>query len=240
MPIGAARAGVMSGGDVIPDSGLYRLTLDGTSATDSWNDNDFSLVDAPTTGVPGLATTYDSGTAYSFDGSNDAIALGEALDISTGWSFAFWTDLDGTIDDFDTIFEAIFFAGDANTYIRFVYDGATDDLNLTVRNAEGGDAQTTVSDTSPTTAAPVFYTLVGESNGDIRLYKNDASEIGADTTTFSGFSNFTANVDGDIQYANGRSSGASDFTPMDLDECPAYTKGLSPTEVSDLYNTGSI
>jgi hypothetical protein len=221
----------------IPDSGLFRLTLDESSPTDLWNDNDFSISGGVTTDVSGANQTYDTGRAYSYDGSDGKISLGEAPDLSNGWSFGFWVYLDSSISTDAGIFEGIWGSGDANDYIRFVYDGSN--VDLSVRGADTTDSQITITDSSPTLDGWSHYIPVGFDNGDIYLYKN-SSEVGSDTSTFTDQSEYTATADGDIQVGYGRSGVFINYASQDVDDVRGYTKGLSSTEASDLYNNGSI
>jgi len=221
----------------IPDSGAYRLTLDESTPSDSFNNNDFSKsASGVTTGVAGLDLKYESNTAYQLDGTDGDLGLGEALDLSGGWTFTIPIKLDPTVDTDDTVFDTFF--GSTNDFIRFVYNDP--DLDVRVRDGDGNDNTVLITDSNVPIDTTVYYQIVGFENGDVELRKGDASVVGTDTSTYNGFSNFTATTNGDITYGTGQSFGTADNIPMTIDDPRLYFKGLSSTESSDLYNTGSI
>lgn len=228
-PIGSGRAVLTAAGEGdaggIPASAVARYTFDdadtsGSTVVDVWNGND-GAINGATTGQPGVSTTYGSGESYSFDGIDDNVDLGPP-DILPGLSeftIAFWmdTDTDGS--------QGIYTTGNFETFIQTQSSG-TLRFEVTTGN---GDTQVNASG-AYSTNTPVFLCCVYDGSSVI-VYKNDANQV--DSNSQSG----TVSSDSGTRYI-----GTDTFNPFsgNLDDIRIYDKGLTPTEVSDLYNNGSI
>jgi len=229
--ISEVRTGAGDGSfSAIPDSGVARCTLDdadtsGSTAEDVVNQND-GTINGVTTGVSGANQTYTTNEAYDFDGSNDTVELGNQLDadISAPLSVALWVNSD-----------------DITTKAAFIDH---DDTRFTIAQRErqttkptvhfsifDGSVQNVVESTRLTSDTWNFYCATYDGS-TMELFKNDANSQG---TATAGKINDT----GDGTVIGGKASGA-DFFNGAIDDVQIYSKVLTPTEVSNLYNTGTI
>jgi len=210
-------------GRAIPDSGVTRLTFDDAdtdsgTALDVWGNNDGTISGA-TTGVSGK---YNE--AYSFDGTDDYVSLG--------------TDTFGSLNG-DPI----------SISVWFNYDGVSSG-NLTIYSQEGaivhrisedngayeayvtGTGSDSVSTSIPATGSWHHAVLTFDGSTQ-ELYMNGSSVDSASASMFD-LSSLTRDV------KIGSQHDGSDPFPGDIDDPRVYSKALTATEVSNLYNTGSI
>lgn len=210
---------------VVRESAVFRWTFDDTdtesgAAIDVWNDND-ATINGVTTGVSGANQTYTTNEAYEFDRSGGNVDS-SVSDIATAsvaaWAKITYTDstdrvVIGTLDS-DTGF-ALRYAGQTNA----VWDLVT---------ANDGSFSTVVG--SNTTFEWIHFVAVLDDNNSITLYE-DGSEVG---TTSIG----SRDLGGTFRVGE-RSDGGNHFDGP-IDDVRVYNKALSSSEVSNLYNTGSI
>jgi len=213
----------------IPASLVARWTfnsgdISGTTAEDIVAGNHNATIDGATTGAPGLATTYSTGEAISYDGSNDRVFEdGIAWDASSEditWSC--WVNLDNTnsgqiLSHEDGTNSRFAFFWDGNAVSAMVFDGSS-----TIGEA-----------TSVSTGTSVH--LIGAydaSAHDITFYVNGSSVTG----TIAG-PRFKGGVTG---IAMGSRIGGSEKLAGDQDDVRNYSKLLSSSEASNLFNNGSI
>lgn len=214
----------------IPDSGVARWSLDhedtdSGTALDSWGGYD-AIINGATTGVSGANETYDTTEAYRFDGNNDylvAPSLGSGF--SAGFSFATWIK---------PTFQS---SGDYNYIAQYGHDTKVwrfeqDDVSrgtieFGLYNGSGWDEVATAEFPENT-----WSHLTGTFDGSrIVVYRNGSSVASG--------SGSLANDSGD-QFELGSRFGGNHNWQGDMDDPRVYGEALSPSEVGNLYNTGSI
>jgi len=214
----------------IPDSGVSRWTFDDAdtdsgTATDVWNGND-GTINGPTTGQAGVSNTYDSGESYSYDETDDSVDIGNVSDFDLqNFSFAAWI-----YDDGGTNREGIYWnnASDANGN-GWKIATINDEIEVNIIDSNGGSNVFTTSYTQQTPQ----HIVVTYDGSDLKIYVNGSESAsqslsitvsyGSDPTAFG-----YRPVAGD-RYFGGR-----------IDDSRLYSKALSSTEVSNLYNNGLI
>ena len=213
----------------IPDSGVSRWEFEegsGSTANDSWNENDGTISDA----------TYTTNSAvgdYALDFGTDAdFYYAEASSASNlrlnNWSVSIWAYFNGWAAEINGLI--IKGPGDAtndNYEIRVTSNGAT------AAFADGSNFYTTTGNTSLNTGQ--YYHLVATYDGSTLKIYLDGSEDGSNSvsatpaqTSDSLKIGYEPDNDGDRRH-NGL-----------LDDPRVYNKALTATEVSNLYSTGSI
>lgn len=216
-------------GSAIPDSGVMRLTFDDAdtdsgSALDVWNDNDGNINGA-TTGVSGANQTYTTGEAYSFDGSDDDVELPEQL-LSDGssMSVAFWFDANTLGSD-----DRIMSISPSHEFLANIGRSGTDKIGVRWRDGDNNATDYDFRTISTNTWYHYVFTF-NSTSGDITGYidaTEEFSETGVGSTPDT-----TNSVIGQ--------RGGNGFYDGRVDDVRLYDKPLSSTEVSNLYNTGSI
>lgn len=199
-----------------PSSGVSRWEFE-QDVTDSWGDND-----GTDNTSAGYSTDAQLGSySKAFDGADDSVghptvSIGDDFTL-TGWFNSDDVSIVGTI-------HGLF---DGYWHIIRTNSG---DLSFAVR--DGGDGNTVTITTAISSGTWYFYAATYASNGDMELYLNDANSQG--TNNYSYTDSGTANQFGYDSNSNGR------YYDGLIDDPRIYDKVLSSTEVSDLYNTGSI
>jgi hypothetical protein len=206
----------------IPDSGISRWTFDtedteSGTAIDSWNSND-GTINGATTGVSGANQTYTTNEAYDFDGSDDDVAI--TIPALTDFSLAAWAksgNSSSTSEEYVIRLQDSnndVFLGEKNgNWIFRIYDGS-------FQSATG-----TTIDSNWTFLCATF------DGSNMTLYE-DATEVATGTASGTGSSSGSSAIGsnpGNGQFWNGR-----------IDDPRIYSKELTSTEVSNLYQTGSI
>jgi len=216
-------------GIAIPDSAIARYTFDdadtsGTTAIDIWNGND-ATINGATTGVAGVSDTYDSGEAYSLDGTDDYIDTPVAP-VSGGFSIAIWVNLDSQSNG-----SFARCADGSNNQATLRYDGSNQEIEWYTYDGStayglGFTGVSSISNSTPTHLIATF-----DPTGGYELYKDGSSVGTSSETTF---------IVPSATFGIGADTGGGDNIPADLDDPRFYDKALSSTEASNLYNTGSI
>jgi len=215
----------------IPDSGVSRWTYDdadysSSTLTDVWGSND-GTINGVTMGGSGLATTYDSGQSGSFDGTGDYVSTNHSIQ-NYPRSIAAWVDINTPSDD-------TLFAG--------VNDFQSQDVACNIGTFNGNylfelkDGTSVISQNNTTASAGIHHIVGVASPSSIELFVDGAS-IGSASHSLTQATtslDFYMGVESDaqsslsVQYFDGR-----------LDDVRDYRKALTSTEVSNLYQTGSI
>jgi len=203
-------------GSAIPDSGVSRLTFDdadteGGTALDVWGNND-GTINGATTGVSGIAG-YDSGQAYSF-GGDDYVSL-PAYPNFSAFSVSIWVNGDGGTAVGLTENNNIEIRENNNTWAFRMN-------NSTYIDGPGGNFN---SDTH----------LVATWDGSTREWFVNASSQGTLSTTTNG-----QKAEGTAIGRRSDVGGFEAFLTGVADDFRVYDGRLTATEVSNLYNTGSI
>lgn len=227
----------------IPDSGISRWTFDDAdtesgTAIDSWGTND-GTINGVTTGASGANQTYATNESYSFDGGDDYIALGTDSSLTMGsgdYSIACWFQT-------STVANQVFIACDDNSssngyYFLFLRDEG--DVRFTL-SSDGGTSNRSINTTQTNTLDDSnWYHIVctwNNSNDDITIYVDGSEDSGAMDTTGAGGNSIDIGTAGNI----GRRPISNDlYNAGNLDDVRLYNKELTATEVSNLYNNGSI
>jgi len=214
----------------VPPSLVSRWTFDsaGTNsgtAVDVVGSNDGTIQGA-TTGVAGLAG-YDSAEAYDFDGTDDNVAFGNnALGSLNGqaMSVAAWFNADSVPS--------------SGSGLIYSQEGV---ITLNVEDANGGELQafvTATKDDSVSTAINTDTTyhavLTYDGSGTQALYLDGSQVDSQSGISMFDLSSLDRQVRVGAQYDN---SGNFDGV---IDDARIYSKELTSTEVSNLYNNGRI
>lgn len=227
MPIGSVRSGILGSGVAIPDGGIARYEFEQT-VEDSWNDNDGTLNGAS------YVTNSAVGTyALDFDGDDDYVelpaGLGEGLSELT---LTAWVEPDA-LDNNERIL-----ANDDNNVFQLRDDQQnSNSIEFSVADGTGSFFTVTGGNANVTTGS--YFFIAGVFDGsDLVLYIND-TEVARNN-----IGSITTNAPNDITYigANNDPAGGATgpFWDGRVDDPRIYSKGLSATEESNLYNTGSI
>jgi len=232
---GSEIAEVRTGaGDVLfsagpPDSGVARYTFDnadtsGGTALDVFNNNDASINGA-TTGVSGANDTYTTNEAYSFDGNDDSVDTPVASNYAgaAGFSVAGWVNFDESTTG--TLIGGI--SNDQGSGWAAKVDVGNDRLRLTKQAVSNVDL------TGVSLSANTFFhvVFVVETDDDVSFYLD-----GNDKGTVSASQILTTTDDLVI----GEDGIGNQFLAGDIDDPRLYSKALTATEVSNLYNNGLI
>jgi len=210
----------------VPSSAIlkytYEDTANTTTVTDVYNNNDGTINGNPTY----TATGADEGNALDLDGSGDFVETGVSADVSNSWSVATYIHADGLGQSDE------FFVGGTQFGVLGVFNSSSE-IGVFMQDDSGSNqaAQEAVSNVSDNT----LYHLVGvydASASELRYYR-DGSRL--DATDVSGSSFSTSN-----NWAVGIRGDRSREFDGRVDQTNIYSKALSDSEVSDLFNLGSI
>jgi hypothetical protein len=207
----------------IPDSGVARWTLDDANtdngtAIDTWGSND-GTINGATTGLTGANQTYTTNEAYSFDGSEDYVSIGTISSLSSGFSVAAWALFEGTSGWDDVI------SHDSSIAVEIRKEQSTTNIQFL------SNGQNLTASSAITTGSWVH--LVAVDDGSNRQIYIDGTQEASDANGGHTF--------GTVNWAIGRRENFGDFYHAgDIDDVRLYDKALSSTEVSNLYNNGSI
>jgi len=217
---------VFTAGIPQPPSGLAYWTFDnddtsGSTAIDVWGGNNLTINGA-TTGVSGANDTYTTNEAYDFDGSNDTVEGTNLLSWSQ-LSVSLWVNSDTLAGSERYIFHVGASAGNYYPLIVFNSGGSLFVVDYDESEVSGG---------TPTTGVWTMLTFTFDGS-NIEMFIDGSS---VDTNTASG-GHTNENV------SIGQIFGFTDtqnYFDGKIDDIRVYDKALSSTEVSDLYNNGSI
>ncbi|PIR05184.1 MAG: hypothetical protein COV57_00370, partial [Candidatus Liptonbacteria bacterium CG11_big_fil_rev_8_21_14_0_20_35_14] len=188
----------------------------GTTATDSIGSYN---------GTVNGATVNQSGQiikAYSFDGTNDYVALGDInqIDGVSNLSFSFWIYPTGDAGT-DTIL-------DKTNNNRIYYLPASKNIrwHIYTNGWDGG------SDT-PSNSVPLnqWNHIVTTYNGSVKKIYVNGVDQSITNSSLSGNTGLNSNQ----LYAGSIGAGSSDFYPGKIDDVCIYNKALDPYEASSIY-----
>jgi hypothetical protein len=219
----------------IPNSGIYRLTFDDAdtdtttsppTALDVWNNNNDEEIQGATTGVTGANQTYNTAEAYDFDGTDDYVDLRNdfgLFDGSSDWSLSVWAQPDDLSTANDTIWTArgeneVNLQVDANGEMQFIWIDTNSDSNIITSGAIS-------------TGTWYNFIITWDADGDATLYL-DGSSVGSLTSSAVSGTSDESRIG--VQGTLDRHFDGS------IDDPRLYNKTLTATEVSNLYNDGSI
>lgn len=207
----------------IPDSGISRYKLE-QNVSDSWGTNDG--VDNTSAGYTTDAASGDY--AKQFDG-NDWIDLGSANLNPKQMSIAFYVKFS---DLSDTRRQVSRWTDPSFAYTT-LWTGS--EYRFAINTQSGNQYNT--DDTSFTPSTGTWYHMTFTFDGDAARIYIDGSETVENTSPSS-----ESIVQDDNGTAIGRDAAGqgSQYHAGDMDDVRLYKKGLTATEVSNLFNTGSI
>jgi len=191
----------------------------GSTCLDTVGNKD-GVIDGATTGVQGANDTYTTNEAYSFDGGSSDVELPTGVIPESGYSLVIWfkgTDPDGTgyIYRFRGDTDALLgrSSGSNAQNLKFWDGGGFVDSGVQIGDGKFRQAVETYDGT----------TMKGYVDGVEKL------SVSASKTDQGENNNYIGNSDAQNRGFSGV-----------IDDVRAYNKVLSPTEVSNLYNTGGI
>jgi hypothetical protein len=199
----------------IPDSAIARWEFE-QDLTGSWGSYD---------GTDNTSAGYTTDAAVgsyakSFDGTDDYVGA-PTPQLTTPLSYSVWVHVDSG---------GMRFIANQDTPTMYIQKENDDSLAMNIYDGSN-NYYVTPSETIPSNSWVHLAYVVDSGVDEARAYI-DGSNVG------------TASDSGDITLASGHYIGASrtpgSFTSGDIDDLRIYDKALSDTEVSNLYNTGSI
>lgn len=212
---------------VIPNGAFSRWRFDNAdtdtgTVIDIWGSNN-ATINGAKTGVSGANKTYVTNEAFSFDGSDDYVdtTIGS---ITPPLSISLWcylTDTGNTFGAFGNFNSTV----SEDLYIQ--YDDTTSEWNL---NADGGTDIRPQESLSTNTWKHVVFTI--GSNNEIAYF--DGNQVASSTT------GTTSIHDSGNNFVIGGTGPSTNNWNGKIDDVRIYDKSLNSTEVSNLYNTGSI
>jgi hypothetical protein len=217
----------------IPDSGVsyyeFEDDSDTTTATDSWGTNDGTI-----SGAAYTTTAQVGSLALDFDGDDDYVTLGQnALATKAPFSVSTWINPDDW-----TSTRLNYIAAWEQTTDPFsgwaIRDDSQNNSPLEFNLKDGSGNAYRVRTTRPTTDSWTMITATYDTDGTLALYKDD-SQAGENTNADGSLNQVTADVT-----LGARDAGADRFYDGVEDDVRFYDKALSATEVTNLFNTGSI
>lgn len=204
-----------------PDSGVARYTFDDAdtdngTAVDIWNANN-ATINGATTGVSGANQTYTTNEAYSFEVSDNVITpVGDRDPIT----ISCWINPEDSVNN-GIIIETS--TGSDGVGVR------NDNGSLNIFSRVSGTFNSASGGSLSTSWSHVVGVFDG-TNGIIKGYI-DGTEVASQSLSADRV------LGGDVNISDG---GQGNEMAQDIDDVRVYDKALSATEVSDLYNTGSI
>ena len=169
--------------------------------------------------------------AYDYDNSSDYVTIGSLAHVSTGISYSFWINLDATTDEMimwkgsTTVNEYVYVTGG---YIWYAF-GAASGSNNTFKSTT----------TSLSTGTWYHIVIAGSGNGTAGNYKIyvNGTEQTINFTTAGANRAFPAGSG--TLYWGGNVAGSGSWVDGRIDEIGYWTKVLTQTEVTALYNSGN-
>jgi len=220
----------------IPDSGVSRWTFDDADtqsgdALDVWGNNN-GTINSATTGVSGANQTYTTNEAYSFDGTNDYVNAGtdSSLNPSSAMSVALWMYPTQKSNTARLMGRWNTGSGTTKSYILGIHS-PTNTLEFSW-NSSGSFNRVGYDLSNISTGIWTHYVATFD-NGSVIQYL-DGSQVNSGSGGSTIETGTAPTVIGDLDDVN--------TSPWagDIDDPRFYDKALSSTEVSDLYQTGSI
>lgn len=208
-----------------PASGVSRWTFDDRdtengTALDIWGNND-GAINGATTGQSGANQTYDTREAYQFSGG-DLVDTGIGS-LSTPFSLSAWIYVDNS---------------NTRKGIFALYGGSSDDWYFEVDGESGNvldltdDAQGEVQGNESLNTGQWYMATVTRSDSAVTMYLDDSQDV-QDTS-------FSADTYEDGPLTIGALDSDTVVFEGMIDDPRYYDKELTSTEVSNLYNTGTI
>jgi len=209
--------------NAIPDSGVSRWEFE-QDVTDSWGSND-----GTNNGATFTTDAKVGSYALDFDGTNDTVNVPDdpSLNFADGeeFSLSMWVKPASTSEIY-TLFDKRADAG-----YRFKLNAGEVEFIIT----DGSSFNSNSTSSTPVSSANVWYHLVGTWDGDsISEIYVDGGSISTSTTSLGDLSD-SADLNLGV-----RNSTPDQYLDGTLDDPRIYSKELTGTEVSNLYNTGSI
>jgi len=203
----------------IPDSGISRWEFE-QDAADSWGSNDGTV-----TGATFTTNSMVGNYALSLDGVDDYMEANQSINGLSAFSISVWADVTST-GDFGRICGQ---RNEASLVASWQGDG---NPGFRVRGASNSAL---IQDSITTTNAGETHFVGTFANGSLALYRN-----GSQVATTS--SSVSSPLDTDYPWRVGTvdPSASAEYVGGRVDDVRTYSKALSSTEVSNLYNTGSI
>lgn len=224
-PIGDMATANLSKVATIPSSAVARYTFDDAdtssgTAEDIWNNND-GTINGATTGVSGANQTYTTNEAYDFDGTDDFVEA-SGITVTGEFTFAAWVNTDVTDGSFRNIM------GDASSSGAKLLLADDNWIQGQIQGSSGtnGSVNSSVINTNQW-----YHTALVYDGSTLRLYL-DGTEVDSTPTGPKPSGDRTFKVGGQTSFGH--------YWDGAIDDPRVYDKGLTSTEVSDLYNNGSI
>jgi hypothetical protein len=225
-------------GDVVfsgtPPSLVSHWTFDnadtsGSTAIDIVGNND-GTINGATTGVSGANETYTTNEAYDFDGNNDFVDIGTIQLATDSVTFAVWLNLDARNQQ--NIIHIGPTSGAGERGAKLSYNGNANFWRFTVRDSGGGFHPINGN----TLNTGQWYHIVACYDGDndeFRAYE-DGQRINTRSDSFTPFYDTAPSRIGRRPVFNDR------HTDGVIDDVRIYNDSLTDTQVTNLYNNGSI
>jgi len=225
-----------------PGSAAARWTMDTSSVLDAWGSNDGSVTEG-TADAAGLAG-YNSGGAFDFaGGDNGGVAVPYQPDFSTTQTFSCWF----SADSLNTEWMVGAYSSTNNNARVFELrpkSGNTLEVYLLDETATSQKEEYDIDIGSISANTTYHLAITYNASTEAINYYIDGSNVRSSTMTpHSGPVGARTGLEfgiGARQLINSGSAGWSDDMDGQLDDVRFYNKELTASEVTSLYNTGSI
>jgi len=212
---------------------VHRWTFDNadissSTLTDVWQNQDLSIPSTANTGVSGASQAYTTNEAVDFNGGR-AEAPSKIVDGTTTWSVAFWTK---DINMFGVVAATYgtFSGSPERFFIKFRTVNGQKSLKLSLSNSNTEETLTNADSSYGDGSWRHFVCTFDESNG---------MEIYQDGNLVNSTSSATTADHSSVFTVGDEVLGGDPFQGL-LDDMRIYSKVLTSSEVSNLYNNGSI
>lgn len=216
--------GTVKSGRTGPNSGLARWKFE-QDVVDSWGDND--AVDNTTAGYTTNAATGKYAKSFSTGGGSIEVPWTHTDGVSE-FSFAIYFRINSFNNQDGIMLKR---AGTWNNSYGLSHD--TNGTRFIASVNKNGISQNIEYDTSNLSTDTWYHSVMTFNTGTSTLYIN-GNKIGVSSSGPT----TTPNISDNLYF--GEASGAGRFLGGALDDARAYSKELTVTEVTNLYNTGSI
>lgn len=176
------------------------------------------------------------GSAYDFDGAGDNIELGasNSLMSNTGLTLSFWVNIDvyGSGSDSDIFFCAHEASTPGAAFYGTTYDNPSGRIQFTW---DDGSSTTDFVDQNGYGTGTWIHICVTYDGTNVKGYINGTDHTVSGTRSFVGLGSHPLTIG---FYYNGWGSTTRSLNGK-IDEVGTWTRALSSSEVSELYNSGS-
>jgi hypothetical protein len=201
--------------------------VDSGTIKDSWGGNDGSLSGGVTTGVPGVG----GGQAFSFDGSDDAVNIGDVLGGLSQVTLSAWVKVTGSSSNSN--FNIII--GNSGAYLLSYQDDSDDFL---FRVNLGGSKYDLLADISSVLNMGRYHVIGVWDGSNQYIYVNGTLANQQATSGNMGNTSGKHMILGSLDTTADGTAQSKYMFNGEIDEVRIYNEALSQQQIWKLYNIG--